>query len=449
MYSTEIENLFKEKNISIGDKVRIIKDNKTYEGILLPRIEFGDSNCIVIKLDNGYNIGLKYTKDTKLELLQKGKPIEIVHKTHELEKDESKPVVSILGCGGTIASRIEYRTGGVIATFTPADLIDSFPEIKELANINSRKLFNLMSEDMTPHHWSIIAEEVANEIKHSCDGVILMHGTDTMHYTSAALSFALQNLPVPVILVGAQRSSDRGSSDNYVNLICSILAATKSNIAEVMVCMHGSQSDDFCLLHQGNRVRKMHTSRRDTFRSINALPYAKVWYENRKIEYIREDFRKVDKSRKLELVNKFNPNVGLVYIHPAIKPEFISSLSNFYDGVVLAVTGLGHVPTNLTNDKFTKSLIPAIKSLIDSGIPVVVAPQTLYGRLNLNVYAPQRILKSIGVIGDGADWLPEVAFVKLSWALGQSKSMDKIKEIMMKNVAGEISDRTNVDYFLV
>lgn len=449
MYSEEVEEFLRKKAIKPGNRVRIKKGRQLYEGILMPRIGLGDTSSIVIKLDNGYNLGLKYEKGLQIRKIGGGARIRFKPAKIHMTKDPDKPTVSILGCGGTIASRVEYKTGAVIAAFSPDDLIVSFPELKDLANVDGRKLFDIMSEDMTPYHWSEIAEEVYKEIKKDTDGVVLMHGTDTMHYTSSALGFALQNLPVPVILVGAQRSSDRGASDNYINLISSVLTATKSNIAEVTLCMHSSPSDDFCFVHQGNRVRKMHTSRRDTFRSVNALPFAKVWYEDRRIEYLREDFKKADKNRKVKLVNKFHPDVGLVYIHPSIKPEFVSALSKFYDGIVLAVTGLGHVPTNLTNDKFTKSLIPAIKGLIDSGIPVVVAPQTLYGRLNLNVYAPQRILKSTGVIGDGADWLPEVAFVKLSWTLGQTRNMKKIREIMLTNVAGEISERSEPEAFLL
>jgi glutamyl-tRNA(Gln) amidotransferase subunit D len=441
-YSKKIQTILDKKSIRVGDRVRIKKDNRTYEGLLMPRIELGDANCIVLKLDNGYNIGISFDEKTKIELVKKGKPIKFVSAKVKTKKDLTRPLVSILGCGGTIGSRIEYKTGAVFPAFSPGDLLLSFPELKEIANIEGRKLFDLFSEDMTPKHWQIIAKEVAKEIKKGVDGIVLMHGTDTMHYTSAALSFMLQDLPVPVVLTGAQRSSDRGSSDNAMNLLCSVLTAVKSDIAEVVVCMHGTSSDDFCHVHQGCKVRKMHTSRRDTFRSINVLPYAKVWYLERKIEYSRKDFRKRDKKRELKLDTKINPNVGLIYFHPGMKPELIENLSKFYDGVVIVATGLGHVSANPGKDKFAKSLIPGLKRLIDSGIPVVFAPQTLYGRLNLNVYSTGRLLKEIGVIGHGCDWLPEVALVKLMFVLGHTKNMKKIKELMLTNIAGEISNQT-------
>jgi glutamyl-tRNA(Gln) amidotransferase subunit D len=402
----------------------------------MPRIGLGDPSILVVKLDNGYNFGIKFDKTTQLRLLKKGKPIVFRPAPFKPKFEKDKPTVSILGCGGTIASRVEYTTGAVFPAFSPGDLLLSFPEMGDIANIKGRKLFDLFSEDMAPSHWQIIAREVEKEIKDRADGIVLMHGTDTLHYTSAALSFMLQNLPVPVVLVGAQRSSDRGSSDNAMNLLCSTLAAAKSDIAEVMVCMHGSMSDDFCFLHQGTRVRKLHTSRRDAFQSVNALPYAKVWYRERRIDYQRNDFQKRG-ERTLKVDDKMNPNVVMIQTYPGIKPELIDDLSKFCEGVVIAGTGLGHVPTNPSNDKLAKSILPAIKSLIASGIPVVIAPQTIFGRLNMNVYSAGRMLSEVGVIGNGCDWTPETAFVKLMWVLGHTKEMGKVREMMLTNYVGE------------
>lgn len=443
MYSQDIQLLLEKRKIKVGDRVKILKKGMVYEGILMPRIELGDPSCLVIKLDNGYNIGIKYEKDTAVKLVKKGRPIRFKPVTVRIARDPTKPTVSILGCGGTIASRIEYTTGAVFPAFSPGDLLMAFPELKDIANIQGRKLFDLLSEDITLSHWQIVAREVAKELKSKIGGIVLMHGTDTLHYTAAALSFMLQNLPVPVVLVGAQRSSDRGSSDNLVNLVCATLAATKSNIAEVTVCMHGGMSDDFCYVHQGTKVRKLHSSRRDAFKSVNALPYAKVWYADRKIEYLRDDFNHRGKG-VVKVDDKINPNVGIVYIHPGIKPEFIESLSKFCDGIVIAGTGLGHVPTNPFNDKFTRSLVPSLKNLISSNIPVVIAPQTIFGRLDMNVYTAGRLLNEIGVIGNNCDWLPETAFCKLAFVLGHTKDPKKVREMMLTNLAGEISETVSL-----
>lgn len=441
LYSHELLALFKSKKIEVGYRIQVQKNNVNYEGILMPRIKAGDQTTVVIKLDNGYNIGIKYEKDVKVKLLARGKPIKFKPAELSLKKDPGKPTVSILGCGGTIASRVEYKTGGVFPAFSPGDLLLAFPKLQNLANIEGRKLFDLWSEDITTEHWKIIAKEVAKEINQDkVDGVVLMSGTDFLHYTSAALNFALQNLPVPVVVTGAQRSSDRGSSDNEMNLLSSVATAT-SDIAQVTVCMHAGHSDDFCYVHSGVKVRKLHTSTRDAFKSVNVLPFAKV-LQNTKIDFIRNDFSRRSKG-KVKVDDKFNPNVTLIYTYPGIKPEFVRSLSN-YDGIVIAVSGIGQVPTGSHGDKFAKSLIPTIKSLIDSGIPIVATPQTIYGRLNLNVYDAGRMLNETGVIGNGCDWTPDTALVKLMWVLGHTKNMNKVREMMLTNIAGEISERTMV-----
>ena len=436
-----LEKILKKKKIKIGDWVEVKKGKKVFKGILMPKTKLSHPSTLILKLENGYNIGIEIDEKTQIRLVKKGE-IRSKKKEIKLEKKEGKPLISILGCGGTVASRVEYVTGAVYPAFTPSDLIQSFPRLEKIANIESKLLFNLFSEDLNVEHWKLIAKNCAKEIKKGVDGIVLMHGTDTMHFTSAALSFMLQNLPIPIVLVGAQRSSDRGSSDNEMNLISAVLTAAKSEIAEVTVCMHASINDDYCFVHQGTKVRKMHTSRRDAFKSINVLPYAKVWYLEEKIEYLREDFKRRDKRREVKVDLKMNPRVGLIWIHPNIDPKFIESLSKFYDGIVIAATGLGHVPTNPFKDKLAKSIIPALKSLIDSGIPVVIAPQTIYGRINLNVYTSGRILKEIGVIGDYCDWLPEVALVKLMWVLGHTKNLKKVRELMLTNIAGEISERS-------
>jgi len=310
LYSDEVEEFLKKKGIKPGNRVRITKGREAYEGLLMPRIELGDTSSIVVKLENGYNIGIRYEKGLQIRKIGGGARIRFKHAKISVEKDPDKPTVSVLGCGGTIASRVEYTTGAVFPAFSPDDLLLSFPELKEIANIEGRKLFDLFSEDMTPTHWQIVAREVAKEIKGKSDGIVLMHGTDTLHFTAAALSFMLQNPTVPVVFVGAQRSSDRGSSDNAMNLVCGSLIAAKSDMAEVGVCMHANMADDYCFFHQGTKVRKLHTSRRDAFRSINALPFAKVWYEKREIELMRTDYKKRGEGRFV-LDEKINPRVGL------------------------------------------------------------------------------------------------------------------------------------------
>lgn len=433
MYSSKISSLLKKAGIEIGDTIKIEKEGESHIGILMPRAGESEGSEIVVKLDSGYNIGISM-EGAKLSLVEKAQK-----KPEEKEARHPRGEIAILGCGGTILSKVEYKTGATFPLLTPTDLFNSFPKLKEMGSVHLKPLFQLLSEDMHVNHWKIAAQAVADEIKEGAKGVVIMHGTDTMHYTSAALSFALQNLPIPIVFVGAQRSSDRPSSDNEQNLLNSILLA-KSDIAHVGICMHANSSDDFAYFHPGAKVRKMHSSRRDAFQSINTKPLAKVDYKSGKVEPLLP-YDKRDMKRKLDLQNHFSPNVGMLYIHPGIKPELVDKFAD-YEGVVLVGTGLGHAPTNAFNDKLANNIIPNLKSLIDSGIPVVMSTQTIYGRLGMNIYSAGRLLQQIGVIGNGADWTPETAYVKLSWVLGKEKKMEKVRELMMKNVAGELSGRT-------
>jgi glutamyl-tRNA(Gln) amidotransferase subunit D len=298
---------------------------------------------------------------------------------------------------------------------------------------------------MTPAHWAKLAESAADEIKDGAQGVVVPHGTDTMSYTSAALSFMLQNLPCPVVLTGSQRSSDRGSSDAESNARAALISA-KADLSGVFICMHENMSDDSCLLHFGTKVRKMHTSRRDAFHSINVSPAARVFPHAEKVEKISKHCLPRRPQNKLALDTRLNANVALVYTYPGIKPEAISALSK-YDGVVLIGMGLGHIPVNLANNKLSGSILPEVKGLIASGVSVVLTSQTLYGRVDMSVYTNQRVLLEAGVIGHMCDFTPESAYVKLMWVLGHEKKIEKVKSMMEASLAGEISDRSElVDY---
>lgn len=435
MYREEILSELKKKKIEIGDRIEIKTPEGKFIGMLMPRPSFGKKDAFVLKLENGYNIGIS-SKEAVIKLVEKFKP----KKTEPA--DESKGEISVIGCGGTIASRVEYHTGAVYPSIKTSELRAAFPELDKISSIKSEQLFSLFSEDMNSHHWKILAEKIESEIKEGSKGIVVMHGTDTMGYTSAAMSFMLQNLPVPVVLVGAQRSSDRPSSENKMNLLNAVFSA-KQDLGEVGVCMHATTNDDFCYLHRGTKVRKMHSSRRDAFHSINAAPMAMVDYRKNMFEGIG-GFKKRAEKGKLKTDTRMNDNVALVYSHPNIKPEFIKSLDG-YDGVVVAGTGLGHVPVNAFENKKTRSILKPIKELVDSGIPVVMSSQTIYGRLSMRVYTTGRMLIDAGVIGDGTDWTPETAYVKLCWVLGREKKMEKIKELMEKNTAGEISERTPLE----
>jgi glutamyl-tRNA(Gln) amidotransferase subunit D len=419
--------------ITIGDRIRATKGEQAYEGILIPRSEYADENHIVIKLKNGYNLGITLTPETSIEKIGEGtKP---AFAAPALPKEnENLPKVVVMSTGGTIASRVDYRTGAVRPALTANDLYSVVPELSNIARIDAQILYSLFSENITPKHWTEIAQKVAQEIRAGVDGVVLTHGTDTMGYTSAALSFALQDLPVPVILVGSQRSADRPSSDAPTNLIGAVTAAAYAPLAEVTLAFHESPSDTTIVLHRGTKVRKCHTSRRDTFRSINASPIAKV--ENQKVVMLTENFRRRDASKKLVLKPEFDDKVALLKFHPGMDPRVLEwYLDNDFKGLILEGTGLGHV---------SKFLHGALRAAAKKDIVVGMASQCIWGRVNMNVYYSGRDLLSLGVI-PLEDMLAETALVKLMWIFGQTHDMEEAKVLLRKNLVGEFSPRTLLD----
>ena len=435
-YRGASEIFLESAGISIGDNVKITKQDISYEGMLLDRAEDADEIHIVLKLKNGYNVGINI-KDASIELIKKGEKPKIELSKLDIQKDSQKHDISIISTGGTVASIIDYKTGAVHPAFTADDLIRANPELLEHANIKGKAVLNILSENMKPEYWVKSARSIADEINDGAYGVVVAHGTDTMHYTSAALSFMLDT-PVPVVLTGAQRSSDRPSSDAFLNLLNSITAA-KSDIAEVMVCMHATEDDTCCDLHRGTKVRKMHTSRRDTFRSINTSPLARV--QNGGIEILDERLRyKTRTGGEVELRDAVESRVAFIKSYPGISGELIDyHVDKGYKGIVLEGTGLGHCP---------EEIIPSIKRARDSGIPVVMTSQCLYGHINMNVYSTGRKLITAGVISAG-DMLPETAYVKLSWALGQTDEIEEVEKTMQTNIAGEIEDKSSIKYFLI
>lgn len=421
--------------LSIGDLIKIEKNGTSYFGILLDRAEDPDEKHIVIKLNSGYNVGID-VNGAKAELVESGDKPKIELPPLNIDLDSEKPEISIVSTGGTVASVIDYKTGAVHPAFTADDLIRANPELLEHANINGKAIFNILSENMKPEYWVKTARSVADEINNGADGVVIAHGTDTMHYTSAALSFMLKT-PVPVVVTGAQRSSDRPSSDAFMNLISSVVAA-KSDIAEVSLCMHAEEDDSYCYLHRGTKVRKMHTTRRDTFRSINALPIAKI--KKSELQLVDKDAVYNKRSEdSLIIQDEIEERVGFIKSYPGIQPDIIDYyIDKGYRGIVIEGTGLGHCP---------EGLIKPLERAADESIPVLMTSQCLYGLVNMNVYSTGRRILSAGVIS-GLDMLPETAFVKLVWALGQTDNVKEVEKIIHTNVAGELGEKSSEKFFL-
>ena len=435
-YKGEALRLLKLADCNVGDIIKVTSKGKIYEGILIPRSELGMEEAIIVKMKSGYNIGIQATADVKVEKIGKGtKP---TFASPPLPKQNpALPHVVIMSTGGTIASRVDYRTGAVRSALSASDLYGVVPELSDVAQVDTEIVFSLYSENITQKHWTELAQKIAERIEQGIDGVVIAHGTDTMAYTSAALSFALQNLPVPVILVGAQRSSDRPSSDAATNLIGAVKAAGEAPFAEVGLAMHESVSDTAIVVHRGTKVRKCHTSRRDTFKSINGFPIAKI--QDQKITMLTNDYQKrvVRRNRigqkKLEVKPNFSDKVALVKFYPGLDPAIIDYYVNSgMKGILLEGSGLGHV---------SKYCFDAIKRAVGKGVVVALASQCIWGRVNMNVYDTGRDLLSFGVVPLD-DMFPETGLVKLMWVLGQTDDPKEAKTLLKTNIAGEFSPRT-------
>jgi glutamyl-tRNA(Gln) amidotransferase subunit D len=425
-------------NIAVGDNIKIITEDGEMIGLVMPRYESASEDYIVIKLSSGYNTGIHVAKIKSITKL----PDKDLHtitpvRTPAIAAKQNLPRIALISTGGTIASRIDYRTGGVHAALSADELYTSVPELANFASIDPEVLLSEYSENLRPKHWSLIAEKIAEKIKiDKYRGILVSHGTDTMHYTAAALSFALQNLPLPVILVGAQRSSDRPSSDAALNMLGATIFATKSEFAGIFVAMHSSTSDDTIACHIGTRVRKNHTSRRDAFDSIDITPAGFVRNSEIEIPQKRQDhLLKRSNKNLMKVKTKFEERVILLKYYPGFDPMFIDHAVNIgCRGIVLEGTGLGHVG---------KDCFSSLKKAIDAGLMICMTSQCIWGRVRMTVYDTGRDLLKIGVI-PLSDMISETATVKAMWALANSKDIEAAKKLMQENLANEISDITRI-----
>ena len=427
----------------LGDYVEIATNDEVFAGVLLESPEL-DRDMIIVKLEGGYNVGLDRRKVKKISFLRSPEK-ETLIKPQARPERKNLPKISILHTGGTIASKVDYRTGGVASRFKPEEILAMFPELKEIANFESRLIANTFSEDVRFAHYNVMAREIAKEIKRNADGIIVTHGTDTMHYTSAALSFMLENLPVPVILVGSQRSSDRGSSDSALNLLSAAYFIANSEFTGVGICMHENLSDNSCLILPGTKTRKMHTSRRDAFRAINAAPIARVNFGEKNVSLIAEPQEKPKGNLKLRPI-KDDLKIGILKARPNLFADEIKSYSKF-DGLIIEGTGLGQLSvTHFDEHTGENARILAELESLARKIPVVMTSQAIHGRVQMNVYSTGRNLQKAGIIGHLNDLTPETAFIKLAWLLS-NYDIKESKEMMTQNLRGEISKRTEERFF--
>lgn len=430
-YPPKIRALLKNAKAVTGDTLHIRARGESYDGVLMPHHGFSGEDILTIKLDNGYNVGIAVEDIEAVEVTARPTPQKVERHLPPPSKD--KPTIAVLGTGGTIASYVDYRTGAVHPAVTAEELVFSVPELLDVGNIRARVVYSVYSENMKPENWQRLAREAATELNAGATGVVIPHGTDTLHFTTAALSFMLRDLPGPVIVVGAQRSSDRPSSDAALNLLASARAAT-ADLGEAVAVMHSATSDTDAWILRGTKVRKMHASRRDAFRAINEEPLGRVTEEG-KVELAGHALPRAKGPAKLD--DRLDRKVALVHFYPGQTTKNLEAVLDGLHGIVIAGTGLGHT---------AHDLIPVLKKATKDGVAAVMTTQTLQGRVNMRVYDTGRDLIKAGVMS-GEDMLPETAYVKLMWVLGHTHDPADVAKAMATNVAGELNPRIRLSEF--
>lgn len=417
-----------------GTKVKVKAESQEYDGVMID----SETDSICLKLDSGYNVGIKL--DTVESIKEFGSVKPLLSPT-KISQDPKLPSIRIIHTGGTIASKVDYATGAVISRSSPEEILDSVPELAKIASLDAKVVFQMFSEDLEVAHWSILAKEVAVAIKNNVKGVIIGMGTDTLEYVASALSFALKNCPIPVVVVGSQRSSDRPSSDASMNLLCAAQFIVNSDFKGVAVCLHDNLDDNNCLIVQANHVKKMHTSRRDTFRPVNKRPLARINIDGK----IEEISKYVNSEAEFELKEKFNDKVGLVKVHPGFKAGQLDWYEKNCEGLVIEGYAFGQLPINVVDEhtKYHAELLEKIKSIAKK-MPVVIVSQRPYGVLHMTVYSTSRHLLDAGVIEGKLQ--SHVALAKLSHVLANSKDA---RVAMKEDICGETIERSEKDTFLI
>ncbi|MBQ4478301.1 MAG: Glu-tRNA(Gln) amidotransferase subunit GatD [Bacteroidales bacterium] len=460
-YKGRALEVLKKFDVHVWDKAEVETTRGHFSGKILPRAENTDDLHIVLKVITGYNIGLDIETITDMKGERDPQPnFKVPEK--EFPYTKGLPHVKLLGTGGTIASRLDYRTGAVIPAFSPGELFGAVPELADICNLDTEKVFAVFSENMSPTEYKALAQKIGEETKNGIDGIVIGHGTDTLAHTATALTYMCQNLPMPVVLVGSQRSSDRPSSDAALNLMHAMTAAGHGDIAEVMVCMFGPTSDEYGFLHRGTRVRKMHSSYRSTFRTIGDTPLATISRKDG-VKPIKEVYnhRRKNQERKVEVITTldaykasiaandpnttrivptFDDRVAILYYYPGMKPDVLEALiDKGYKGIVWDGTGLGHV---------NKGMFEAIQKATDQGIHQYMCVQTIWGYTHMFVYDTGRDLMARGII-PADNMLAESAYIKLGWALGLSHDREEVRKLMLTPINSETTPREPYDGYLI
>jgi L-asparaginase type I len=328
------------------------------------------------------------------------------------------PKIIALTTGGTIGHR-SRQDGVAILNFDPKQLMSDIG-LSDI-DIEFKEILRKGSMSIVPGDWQLIAAAVAEAVARQPRGVVILHGTDTMHYTASALAFMLRNLNVPVVITGSMIPGGDSGSDALANLRDAVVVAAEADFAEVCVVFSADMERTKGVIIRGCRARKMHSHAIDAFASINAPPIGTI--AGRTIVRSSLEVRPRTASA-LTLATDLDTNVVLAKATPNLAPEALDRFLRGASGVVLEGTGVGHIRAELQ------------RVIAGFNRPAVITTQTVYGGERLGSYEVDRDVLAIPNIIQAGDMSSETALVKLMWALKQGGD---VKSIMQTNTAGEIS----------
>lgn len=309
------------------------------------------------------------------------------------------------------------RTGRIEPIESLGEIHRALPDVQREVKLEFFSIANVGSSEVTPDHWIEIAQKI-EELYPTVDGFVIIHGTNTMSYTAAALSFALQNLSKPIVLTGALIPINDTASDGRMNLVFAIRAA-ELDIAEVCIVL-GPR------VLRGNRAKKVEQSFLQTFDSPLFPPLAEF-----NLDVRLHPWRVVRRKRRPKFRPTFDTSVTSITLHPGFPVASLDAILDTHPhGIVIRAYGLGMLP---------EELFPWMHRAQEEGVHIVVTSQMTRGRIDLHHFRKQLTLEKLGVIS-GKNMTYEAAVTKLMWVLGQTKNPRRIRELMERNLVGELDD---------
>jgi len=326
--------------------------------------------------------------------------------------------ILLIGTGGTIAS--EIQTDALAPELTPEELISYVPSISELCSVDCKSLFSVDSTNITPAHWI----EMSKAIKAAYDdydGFVITHGTDTMAYTAAALSYLVQGSMKPIILTGAQKPISFDNTDSKVNLRDAFFSACSDDISGVNIVFNGK-------VILGTRARKTRSKSFQAFSSIN-YPYVGVLQDGYLMQYIKQE-----KLERPVFSDVLDTSVGLVKMIPGIDFELLEFMLDRKDAVIIESFGVGGIPS-YDSDKFYEIII---EKGIKKGKFIIMTTQVQNEGSDIAIYNVGHRLKGWRYVLEAYDMTTECVVAKTMWILGQTKDSDKARELFYKPIANDI-----------